>query len=91
MNNKKIFVDAQNTTRNAQDKNNPFSTRDDSFKKRKVNGKQRNGTHKGTKELHGALKPDSECPIHGGHLWVKCFDNPNDNSFKPRRRLRRIS
>jgi hypothetical protein len=27
---------------------------------------------------------DDECPIHGGHVWSKCFDNPNGKNYKPR-------
>jgi hypothetical protein len=53
MSNEKIYADAlNNATRNPQDKKNPFSTKEqngDSFKKRKVNGKHRNGNPKRAK------------------------------------------
>jgi hypothetical protein len=81
MSNEKIFADAQNSNK---EKNKPFSTKETYDKKRKANGKQKFGNHKRTKESHGETKPDSECPIHGGHPWSKCFNNPSGDNYKPR-------
>ena len=87
MSNEKSFADTQESTRAVSEKKKPFPTKDsrgDSFKKRKyANEKRANAPYKRNKENDG-LKPDSECPIHGGHPWNKCFDNPNGDSFKPR-------
>jgi hypothetical protein len=89
MSNEKLFADTQSNARNA-DKKKPFQTKEDSgsYKKRKFSsGKRVHNSTKKSKDSnipHGSLKPDSECPIHGGHQWSKCFDNPNGDSFKPR-------
>jgi hypothetical protein len=92
MSNEKLFADTQNATR-AFEKKKPFQTNKEdsggSFKKRKYSSGKKPYVHnKKPKEYHGtpggSLKPDSECPIHGGHPWMKCFDNPNGDSFKPR-------
>jgi len=83
MSNEKIFADAQNSNKEKK----PFSTKDkngDSYKKRLANGKQKFGSAKRTKTSHGEAKPDSECPIHGGHPWSKCYQNPSGDNFKPR-------
>jgi hypothetical protein len=81
MSNKKLFADMQNLA-HTLDKKKPFNQKDDSsqgsFKKRK---QRANVPHKRSKEWHG-LRPDLECPIHGGHLWNKGFDNPQDDSYK---------
>jgi hypothetical protein len=87
MSNEKLFADTQNSAR-ALDKKKPFQQKDDSgagsFKKRKFEkGKNKNTPYKKVKETNG-LKPDSECPIHGGHPWNKCFDNPQGENYKPR-------
>jgi hypothetical protein len=82
MSNENICADAQNSTRNNEDKKKLFSTKDhngDSFNKRKKNGKRMSNPQKQTKESHGMLKSDGECPIHGRHPLIKCFDNPNGN------------
>jgi hypothetical protein len=52
-----------------------------SFKKRKLasNGKSAHHAQKKGKSNDG-LKPDSECPIHGGYTWKKCFNNPSGES-----------
>jgi hypothetical protein len=84
MSNEKLFADTQNSAR-VLDKKKPFVAKDDStFKKRKYDkGKKTNVPYKKNKESP-SLKPDSECPIHGGHPWNKCFDNPQGENFKPR-------
>jgi hypothetical protein len=86
MSNEKSFADSQDTTRNAEKKKTFSTTKEsrwDSSKKRKAsNGKGKSALKQG--KTHEGLKPDSECPIHGGHAWSKCFDNPNGESFKPR-------
>jgi hypothetical protein len=81
MSNKKIFANAQNLNK---DKKKHFSTKDHYDKKRRTNGKHKFGNHKCIKEAHGETKPDSECPIHQGHLWIKCYNNPNGDTYKPR-------
>ncbi len=81
MSNEKIFADAQNSNK---EKKKPFSTKEPYDKKRKANGKQKFGNHKRTKESHSETKPDSACPIHGGHPWSKCFNNPSGDNYKPR-------
>ena len=82
MSNEKIFADAQNANK---DKKKPFSTKDNSFKKRKANGKTKFDSNKRAKEAHGDTKPNAECPIHGGHPWIKCFNNPSGDNYKPPR------
>ncbi len=85
MSNKKIFADAQNTAINANNKNESFSNKDcfgDFPKKRKGTGKQKYLPKHSKDSNSPSIKPDTECPIHGGHPWVKCFDNPHGNSFK---------
>jgi hypothetical protein len=86
MSNEKSFADSQDTTR-AIDKKKAFNekqdSRGDSYKKRKAsNGKNGNLHKKGPRK--DELKPDSECPIHGGHTWNKCFDNSKGENYKPR-------
>jgi hypothetical protein len=29
--------------------------------------------------------PDDDCPIHGGHLWRKCNQNPRGDNYEPAR------
>jgi hypothetical protein len=84
MSNEKSFADAQDTTRTLEKKTPKKENGDSgSFKKRKSNQKtppnkkQRVG-------FKGALQNDDECPIHGGHKWFKCFDNPTGDNYKPR-------
>jgi hypothetical protein len=86
MSNEKIFADSHHLTKNDNQKK-PFSHKDslgDPNKKRKGNGKSKSFTKRVKATNHVSLGPDSECPIHGGHIWNKCFDNPNGDSFKPR-------
>jgi hypothetical protein len=84
MSNKKSFADAQDLTKPSDKKKTPSKDNngDNGFKKRKQLFK--NGTPQ--KKLNDNRTPGSEdeCPIHGGHTWSKCFDNPNGNNFKPR-------
>jgi hypothetical protein len=84
MSNEKLFADTQSSAC-ALDKKNHFQTKDNSsFKKQKYDkDKKANVPYKKIKGLPG-LKPDSECPIHGGHPWNKCFDNPQGEICKPR-------
>jgi hypothetical protein len=83
MSNEKLFADTQNAAR-MSDKKKPYQASEDTSKnKRKTYGKKPYVPAKRSKEFHG-IKPDTVCPIHGGHQWVKCFDNPNGDSFKPR-------
>jgi hypothetical protein len=84
MSNEKLFADTHNS---ARDKKKPFMQKEESthgtFKKRKHDkGKKVNTQYKKNKEST-ALKAESECPIHGGHPWIKCFDNPQGNNYKP--------
>jgi hypothetical protein len=87
MNNEKIFADSQDTTKNGDKKKPSNSFKDshsDQSKKRKAYmDKRASHAHKKGKITEG-LKPDSECPIHGGHPWNKCFDNPTGENYKPR-------
>jgi hypothetical protein len=84
MSNENIFADAQDSTKPPDKKKAPGkdANRDNSFKKRKqpfsknTPQKKRNGNRTPSNE--------DECPIHGGHPWSKCFDNPSGNNFKPR-------
>jgi hypothetical protein len=87
MSNEKIFADTQHTTRNLDNKKKSFSNKEssgDSFKKRKSHGKSKFSSKRVKDSNVASLKPDTECPIHGGHPWVKCFDNPQGESYKPR-------
>ena len=85
MSNEKLFADTQNSARALEKKKPKDDSGAGSFKKRKFEkGKTKSTPYKKVKETTG-LKPDSECPIHGGHQWIKCFDNPQGENFKPRK------
>jgi hypothetical protein len=88
MSNEKSFADAQDPSRN-QDKSKKTPSKEEgsksssSFKKRKTSYKS-TPQKKYNKGNFQAPTSDDECPIHGGHRWSKCFDNPNGESYKPR-------
>jgi hypothetical protein len=84
MSNEKIFADAQDTTPTLEKKPPKKENGDSSsFKKRKHNEKK--PPHKKERiGFKGAPQNDDECPIQGGHKWLKFFDNPNGDSYKPR-------
>jgi hypothetical protein len=86
MSNEKSFADAQDPARTKDKKKAPVATKSLSFKKRKSSNSRNSFTpqKKRNTESRGALSNDDECPIHGGHCWQKCFDNPNGDSYKPR-------
>jgi hypothetical protein len=87
MNNEKIFADSQDTSKTTDKKkaSNSFKdSRSDSSKKRKTYNEKRAAHANKKGKITEGLKPDSECPIHGGHPWVKCFDNPTGENYKPR-------
>jgi hypothetical protein len=84
MSNEKSFADAQDSTKPPDKKKAPGkdTNGDNGFKKRK----QPFSKHTPQKKRNGNRTPsnEDECPIHGGHPWSKCFDNPNGTNFKPR-------
>jgi hypothetical protein len=88
MSNEKLFADTQTLVRDTKKK--PFPKEENpnggTFKKRKYEkgSKKGNSSYKKHKEFTGPPKPESECPIHGGHPWLKCFDNPQGENYKPR-------
>jgi hypothetical protein len=87
MSNKKIFADSHHAVKNLDNKKNTFSNKEadgEHHKKRKGNGKPQYHVKRVKSTNHASLGPESECPIHGGHAWIKCFDNPNGTNFKPR-------
>lgn len=87
MANEKSFADAQDPSRNLDKKKTPNkdegSKPTGSFKKRKSSLKSNTPYKKQRQNFHPPSS-DDECPIHGGHRWSKCFDNPNGDSYKPR-------
>ena len=37
-----------------------------------------------TNKRHKGPDPEDECPLHGGHMWRKCFENQWGDNFCPR-------
>jgi hypothetical protein len=45
----------------------------------------RGGNHRDNKYSKNGPSPDDDCPIHGGHLWRKCNQNPRGDNYNPAR------
>jgi hypothetical protein len=43
------------------------------------------GNHPDNKHSKKGPDPEDECPVHGGHLWRKCNQNPRGDDYDPAR------
>lgn len=49
-------------------------------KNKSKNKKQKSNPH----NLNSKVQPNDTCPLHGGHPWKDCFDNPHGSKYRPR-------